>query len=238
MASSGTYSFSASNGECVLAAFERVYIRAPELRQEHMLTARRELNLLFVEWSNRQPNLWSVVRTQVALTPGVATINLPIQTVLVLDASIVLNFGSSNESRRYITPISRTEYLSYANQQTPGPPTVWWMDRLISPTLTFYPVPDSNGPYTFDYFACNQIQDANLAGGETPNVPYRWLDALVSGMVSRFARIYPPPPGVEALTFRKLCKEDAQEAWAIAATQDTENVPLVLAPSLSGYYRH
>jgi hypothetical protein len=43
------------------------------------------------------------------------------QTVLLLDGSIVLNFGTSNESRRYITPISRTEYLSYANQQTPGP---------------------------------------------------------------------------------------------------------------------
>lgn len=222
----------------MLAAFERVYIRAPELRQEHMLTARRELNLLFVEWSNRQPNLWLVVRNQVALTPGVATIALPPQTVLVLDASIVLNFGTSNESRRYITPISRTEYLSYANQQTPGAPTVWWMDRLIAPTLTFYPVPDSNGPYTFDYFSCTQIQDANLPGGETPNVPYRWLDALVSGLVSRFSRIYPTPPGYDALAFRKLCKDDAEDSWKIAATQDTEPVPMTLAPALSSYYRN
>lgn len=36
MTSSGTYVFGPSNGECVLAAFERVYIRAPELRQEHI----------------------------------------------------------------------------------------------------------------------------------------------------------------------------------------------------------
>jgi hypothetical protein len=237
MASSGTYTYSPSNGELVLAAFERVYIRAPELRQEHMLTARRELNLLFVEWSNRQVNLWSVVRTQTTLAQGVATINLPSQTVLVLDASIVLNFGQQNESRRYITPISRTEFLSYANQQTPGPPTVYWMDRLISPTLTFYPVPDNNGPYTFDYFACNQIQDANLSGGETPNAPYRWFDAITSGLVKRFSRIYPPPPGVEPLAFRKLCRDDAEEAWQFAATQDTENVPLTLAPALSAYYR-
>ena len=203
-----------------------------------MLTARRELNLLFVEWSNKQPNLWEVVRNQVTLTPGVATINLPTQTVLVLDASIVLNFGTQFESRRYITPISRTEYLSYANQQTPGPPTVYWMDRLIAPTLTFYPVPDSAGPYTFDYFSCTQIQDANLLAGETPNVPYRWCDALVSGLTARFSRLYPPPPGIEALTFRKMCKDDALDSWNIAAGQDTENVPLVLAPSLTSYYRH
>jgi len=235
--SSGAYTFLPSNGECVLAAFERVYIRAPELRQEHMLTARRELNMLFVEWSNRQPNLWLVVRNQVVLTPGIATITLPSQTVLVLDASIVLNFGTANESRRYITPISRTEYLSYANQQTPGPPTVWWMDRLIAPTLTFYPVPDSNGPYTFDYFSCTQMQDANLAGGEIPYVPYRWVDALVNGLTARFARLYPPPPSMDALAFRKLCKDDAEESWKIAAAQDIEPTPLVLSPSLVGYYR-
>lgn len=237
MASSGTFIFSPSNGECVLAAFERVYIRAPEIRQEHMLTARREINLLFVEWSNRQVNLWSVVRNQVVLTPGVATINLPLQTVLILDASVVLNFGTSQESRRYITPISRTEYLSYANQQTQGSVTVYWMDRLIAPTVTFYPVPDSNGPYTFDYFSCTQIQDAGLAGGETPNLPYRWLDAMVSGLTSRFSRLYPPPPGMDGLTFRKLCKDDAEEAWRIAAAQDTENVPLLLAPNLNSYFR-
>ena len=40
--SSGTYNFSPSNGELVLAAYERILIRAPSLRQEHMQSARRE----------------------------------------------------------------------------------------------------------------------------------------------------------------------------------------------------
>jgi hypothetical protein len=214
----------------VLAAYERVQIRAPELRQEHMASARRELNFLFSGWSNYTPNLWTVIRTQTVLTPGTATYSIPPQTIMILDASIVLNFGTANESRRYITPISRTEYLSYANQQSPGSPTVYWFDRVIAPTVTFYLVPDSNGPYTFDYFSCLQIQDANLAGGETPNVPYRWFDCIVAGMAHRLSRIY--APNLEAIR-----KSDADEAWKIAATQDTENVPLVLAPSLSSYYR-
>ncbi len=228
--SSGTYSFQPSNGELVLAAYERVQIRAPELRQEHMLSARRELNFLFSEWSNKQVNLWEVVRTQTTLTAGTATYSLTPQTVLVLDASIVLNYGTSNESRRYITPISRTEFLSYANQQTPGPPTVYWFDRLISPTVTFYPVPDNGGPYTWDYYSVTQIQDANLPGGETPDIPYRWTDALVAGLAFRLARIYAPPLEMQR-------KADAMEAWQIAATQDVEPVPLVLAPGLGAYYR-
>jgi len=230
MTSSGTYNFNISNGNISMAAYERIGVRAPEFRQEHMLSAYRELNLVLVTFSNMQPNLWAVERTQTTLTAGVATISLPNYSVLVVDASIVLNFGTSSEARRYITPISRTEYLSYANQQTPGPPTVFWQDRLITPTITFYPVPDSNGPYTFDYFWLRQLQDANLTNAETPDVPYRWLDALVASLAHRLARIYAP-------TLEAQRKADALEAWQIAATQDTENVPLVLAPSFSRYYR-
>lgn len=230
MASSGTYSFSPSNGELVLAAYERIQIRAPSLRQEHMLAARRELNFLFSSFSNRQVNLWEVTRTQTTLTAGDATESVLARTIMILDASIVLNYGESDESRRYITPISRTEYLSFANQQVTGPPTCYWFDRLISPTVTFWPVPDSNGPYTFDYFSCTQMQDANLTGGETPDVPYRWFDAIVAGMAHRLARIYAPP--LEAQR-----EKDADKAWEIAAAQDTENVPVTIAPSIGMYYR-
>lgn len=229
MTSSGAYAFSPSNGELVLAAYERIQIRAPSLRQEHMSSARRELNFLFGDFSNRQVNLWEVLRTQTTLTQGTATYPITPQTIMVLDASIVLNVGQQNESRRYITPISRSEYLTYANQQTQGPPTVFWFDRLISPTITFWPVPDGNGPYTFDWFGCTQQQDANLAGGETPDAPYRWFDAIVAGMAHRLARIYNQQ--LEAI--RKM---DAKEAWEVAATQDTENVPLVLAPQIGLFY--
>ena len=229
MTTSGTYSAFLSNADVVLSAYERVQVRAPELRQEHMLSAYKEFILLQAEWSNRQVNLWKVIRTQLTLTPGTATYTLPVQTVLVLDASVVLNFGTQNESRRYITPISRTEYLSYANQQTPGPPTQYWYDRLETPTITFYPVPDNTGPFTFDFFSVLQQQDATLPGGVTPDVPYRWLDALVAGLAYRFARLYNPQ--LEAAR-----KADYQEAWQVAAAQDTENVGLMLAPNFSTYY--
>lgn len=229
MTSSGTYAFSPSNGELVLAAYERIQIRAPSIRQEHMLSARRELNFLFGQWSNKQPNMWEVIRTQTTLVAQTPTYSISPKTVMILDASIVLNFGTQSESRRYITPISRTEYLSYANQQTPGPPNVYWFDRLISPTITFYPVPDGSGPYTLDFFSCTQMQDANLAGGETPDVPYRWFDAIVAGMSHRLSRIYAPP-------LEQIRKSDADEAWAVAATQDTENVPMTIAPAIRSYY--
>ena len=194
-----------------------------------MLSARREINFMFAEWSNRGFNLWEEVRTQTTLTQGTATYSIDPKTIIVLDVSIVLNFGQSNETRRYITPISHTEYMSYANQQTQGPPTVYWFNRLIAPTITFWPVPDGNGPYTLDILSYTQIQDANLASGETPNVPYRWFDAIVAGLSHRLSRVYAPP--LEAQR-----KADAQEAWMIAADQDTEPVPVRFVPGITAYY--
>lgn len=230
MTSSGTYAFSLSNGEAVLAAYERCQIRLPSIRQEHMLTARRELNFLLSEFSNKQVNLWEVTLRSASLSQGTATYSINANTVMLLDVYISLNQGASNQTDRYITPLSRTDYASIANKSSQGFPTSYWFDRTINPTITFWPVPDSGGPYTLNYYCCTQIQDANLPGGETPDIPYRWTDALVSGLAYRLCRVYKPE--LEAIR-----KTDAMEAWTVAATQDTENAPVAITPSVSSYYR-
>jgi len=227
--SSGTYSYTLLNSEAVLAAFERAGIRAPELRQEHMLTARRELNDLFVELSNRQVNLWSVQQLSVSLVQATATYSIPSNVVMILDAYRTLNNGTTSQIDSYLTPVSRTIYASIANKFSPGPPTQYWFDRLINPTVTMWPVPDSGGPYVFNYYAVSQLQDANLPGGETPNLPYRWLGVLLTGLAHRLARVYAPDK--EAAR-----KADYVEAWGYAAAQDTENVPTTFTPTLSSYY--
>lgn len=230
MTSSGTYNFFLSTGECVLAAYDRVRVHPTSIRQEHMLMARREMNLLLVEAANRQVNLFKVEQDSFILTPGIATYTLPAKTVLILDANIVLNPGSQfGQSNRYITPFSRTNFASLGNPNSPGPPTQYWFDRLASPTITFWPVPDNNGPYTFSYFRVVQMQDANLASGETPDLVYRWLDWFVAGLAHRFSRKYAPD-------IEQLRKADKEEAWQIAAAQDTESVNLSISPPLSRFY--
>jgi hypothetical protein len=230
MTSSGTYNFSPSNGEIVLAGFERIQVRAPSIRPEHMQSARREINFLLAGWSNKTPNLWKVQLQSTTLTQGITTASVPPQTVMILDAYISQNTAASSQVNRYVTPISRTEYASYSQPQTQGFPSVYWFDRLISPTVTFYQAPDSAGPYVFNYYACNQVQDANIASGETPDIPYRFLDAMVADIAHRMSRIYAPP--LEAIR-----KQDAKDAWDVASSQDVENVKYALAPQLSVYYR-
>ena len=236
MTSSGTYNYSLSIGEAVIEAFARCMIHPPAILQNHMLVARRETNLLLVELANRQVNLFKVEQFSTDLTQGTATYDVAPRVVMILDAYISLNNGDSNQTDRYITPFSRTDYASQSNKQTQGFPTNYWFDRLILPTVTFWPVPDDGGPYTLNYYACTQMQDANIASGETPDLPYRWLDVLVSGLAKRLARCF-PPQGMDPTAFQAARDADYNEAWMHAATQDVENVNLRLSPQIGGYYR-
>ena len=202
----------------------------PQLEQKHFYTARRQLNLMLSsEWSNKQVNLWKVQLNSQALTQGTATYTLPANVVMVLDAYRSTQQGTTSQTDIFMTPISRDDYAAYPMKQTPGPPTQFWFNRQETPTLTTYPVADNGGPYFINYYACINVQDANLAGGETPDVPNRWFDAMCAGLAYRVSRVFAPDK-------MAMLKGDYQEAWTAAATQDVENVPIRIIPKFGGYW--
>jgi len=187
-----------------------------------------ELNYLLSSWSNASgPNLWTVDLVTVPLVQGQATYTVDPSTIMMLDA--FLQFSTDPQISRLIFPISRTDYASYPNKTQQGPPTVFWFDRLLSPTFTLWPVPDSSTSYALNYYRWYQNQDANMPAGETPAVPYRFIDAMVAGLAHRLARIYAPQ-------LEQQRGVDADKAWALAATNDVENVPLSIMPGLTGYW--
>ena len=150
---------------------------------------------------------------------------------MVLDAYVTTN-NSGQSVDRIILPVSRTEYASYPNKTQQGFPTIYWFDRLISPTVTIWPVPNtSNGPSTLSYYAVTQVQDSNYTGGQTVDIPYRWLEAFANGLAYRLARIWNPP-------LVQMLKPEADESYAIAAQQDTEYVSMYVSPMVSGYWRN
>lgn len=229
MTSSGTYAYSLSNGEALRMAFERAGVRSPSLRQPHFQNARTEMNLMFSEWSNKQVNIWKTELITLTLVDGTATYDVPGRVVMILDAYLTLNNGDTDQVDRYVTPIGRSDYASYAAKFTAGLPTTYYFERTISPTITIWPVIDSSD-YVLNYYACVQLQDVSLPGGETPDIPYLWNDAFVAGMAHRMARIYSPQ-------LEDKRKMDAVEAWNIAATQNVENVNLKIQPNIGRYYR-
>jgi hypothetical protein len=193
-----------------------------------MFNARMAMNFLLSEWSNLQPNLWEVDLQTMPLTQGVATYAVPAATVMILD--LYLSTGSNPPIDRYLYPVSRTDYASYSNKTVQGVPTVFWYDRLISQNITFYPVPDGNGPYTAKFYSVRQTQDADIANGNNIEVPYRFYDAYCAGLAWKLSEHYAPQ--MEDKMFSRY-----QRALTIATTQDVENVDLYIMPGIGGYYQ-
>jgi len=224
---SGTFLFAPSLGEVVLNAYARIGVRRPDILQTHLSDARMEANLLLAKISNLQPNLWTVDLQALPLLQGSATYTVPAETVMILD--VYIRYGNPTTDRA-LYPVSRSEYSSYPNKDTQSFPTVYWFDRLISPTITLWSTPDGNGTYTLFYYRVRQIQDADYVNGQNIEIPYLWMDAFTAGLAYRLARIYAP-------SLEGQRKQDADEAWAQAAVQNTENVNIMFSPGLSSYFR-
>jgi len=229
MTTSGTYAFNPSLGELTLYAYNVCGVRNTSLAQEHMVSARMATNLMLSRWSNQGVNLWAVDLVSVPLIQGQTTYAVDGNTVMVLDAYVEID-SSSQPIDRIIMPVSRTEYASYPNKEQQGFPTVFWFDRLVSPTITLWPVPPATGTYTLKYYRVRQVQDSNFTNGQTVEIPYRWLEAFADGLAYRLAKIWSPP-------IAAALKAVADESYSIAAAQDVENVAMYISPMVSGYYR-
>ena len=228
MVSSGTYSFNPAISNLVRQAYSRIGIRGPQLAAEHMLDAYNEANLVQVELSNRIPNLWLDELYEQELDEGVATYTLNPRLV-AFQAPVISTDTAGVTIDRLIYPYSTFEYAAIPNKEQQGPPTCYWLNMLETPEVTFWPVPDGNATYTLKVRQLRQIQDADLKNGVTADIPYRWLDVYVAKLAHRFARIY-------ARDQEPLRRQDAEEAWAIAATTDKEQVPTYIMPQTFGYY--
>jgi hypothetical protein len=226
MTTSGTYDFNPSLGEITIYAYMNIGIRPASLVQEHMESARMATNMMLSRWANQGVNLWAVDLIETPLVQGQATYVVDPTTVMILDAYI-----RTDNVDRPIMPVSRTEYASYSTKSTQGFPTVFWFDRLTSPTLTLWPVPAETGTQTLRYYRVRRIQDANLANAQNAEIPYLWLEAFADGLTYRLARIWNPQIAV-------ALKGQADESYDIAAFQNVENVNTYISPMIGGYFRN
>lgn len=230
MATSGTYTFNPSLGELTLYAYNLVGVRNTALMQEHFESARVATNLMLANWANRGVNLWAVDLVTTPLVQGQATYSVDANTVVILDAYMRIDDGNSDPIDRLILPISRSEYASYPNKDQQGFTTTFWFDRLISPTVTLWPVPDGTSAQYLKYYRVRRIQDSNLQGAETVEIPYLWLDAFAQGLALRLAQIWNP----QAVAY---LKPFADEAYQIAADQNVETAQQYISPTISSYFR-
>jgi hypothetical protein len=230
MASSGTFTFNPSLGELTLYAYNLCGVRNTAILQEHMESARMAANMLCARWSNQGVNLWAVDLVTEPLVTGQSTYDVQSNTVMILDAYLTSDASGANIDR-IILPISRTEYASYPNKEQQGFPTVFWFDRLLNPTVSLWPVPNTdNGPQYLKYYRVIRLQDAGMVNGQTLDIPYLWMEAFAYGLAYRLAQIWSP---AMAATLKPM----ADESYQIAADQNVETAQQYISPMISGYFR-
>jgi len=229
MTASGTYNYNPSLGELTLYAFNLCGIRNTALLQEHMESARMAANLLLGRWSSEGVNLWMVNLQTIPLVAGQASYSLPSNNIVMLDTYIETDNGTGAPIDRLILPISRTEYASYPNKEQQGFPTTYWQDRLITSTVTLWPVPDGTQT-SLKYYQVCQIDDANFTNGQTVNVPVYFMEAFAYGLAQRLSLIWAPEKTM-------ILKPLADEAYLIAVQQNVETAQQYISPMISGYFR-
>jgi hypothetical protein len=183
------------------------------------------MNLLFQDWANRGLNLWTIDSATIPLVAGTATYVLPTDTVDLIDHVIRTGAGNvSTQADLTITRISGSTFATLPNKLTTGRPIQIWVQRLLVPQITVWPIPDTTTPYQLVYWRLRRIQDAGT-GSNTQDVPFRFLPALVSGLAYYLSMKV--PGGLERMP---MLKAQYDQDWSLATEEDRERATVRFVP--------
>ena len=226
MAVSGTKTFELDVADYIEEAFERCGI---EIRTGYdQRTARRSLNLLLAEWSNRGLNQWTIERVTIPIIVATPSYVLPSTVIDFLTVVVRMPTGPSTPSQVDLTVdrISRDYYLNIPNKLTQGRPVQYVVDRQITPVLFVWPTPDQSYNLIVDRLV--RMDDAG-SGSNTLQVPFRFYPCLAAGLAYYIA-MKKAPDRVQ------LLKAVYEEEFDRAMSEDRDRAALSLTP-VRDYYR-
>ena len=219
MTTSGTTTFNLSIDDLVEEAFERCGMRPQSGYQ--LSSARRSLNLLFLDWANRGLNLWTIEQATYTLVQGTNEIELESSVVNVLEAVIRQN-SEGTVTDIYIERISREDYLNTPNKTTQARPAQFYVQRTNTPKVFFYPAADQT--YDFVYYRIRRIQDAGDYTNDA-DVNFRFLPCLASGLAYYLSLKFAAD---RAAALKAIYDED----FTRAAMEDRDTASVQFVPDL------
>ena len=177
MATSGTRAFNLNVATAIEEAYE---LAGLEARTSYdAVTARRSLDIMFADWSNRGVQMWEVSKQTQTLTKGTNEYTLNAHDIDILDAYIERTVNGTVTDYQ-LTRIDRNEYISIPTKSTESRPTQFWLERLTTPVVHLYPTPE-NSTDKLIYYSWQRIQDAGASVNDT-DIPSRFIPCLVSGL--------------------------------------------------------
>jgi len=221
MATSGSKDFELDVADYIEEAFERCGL---EVRTGYDLkTAKRSLNLMLADWSNRGLNQWTIKQRSLTLTANDGEYNLSSDVIDVL--SVVVRVSDTDYS---LIRLSRDDYITIPTKTSTGRPNQFFLDRQITPNLKLWPVPDSSTTYTVYYDALTRMDDADIYTN-TMDMPFRFYPCLAAGLAYYLSLKKNPQR-------TPLLKSVYEEEFQRAAEEDRDRASFNVVPNV-GYYR-
>jgi len=144
-------------------------------------SARRSLNLLLIDLSNREYPLGHLEQRELQLQPGVSEYQLGEDLLGILD----LNYRSPDNIDTPVNNQSPFDFFNIADKQVESnKPSVYCFDRTTTPpTMRVWPVPSSTNPTPgkITYWAIRRHKDVTKSY-QLVDLNYRYLPALSAGL--------------------------------------------------------
>lgn len=126
-----------------------------------------------------------VTRTTQALVASTAAYTLADCLDVVIDANNAAGMiVPSSGSETVVQAITRAEYQAISNKDSTGTPSLVYIERLATVTVTFWPVPAATS--TFRYSALRWPRDMDT-GARTLDLSKRWQKAIVYSLAHQLA---------------------------------------------------
>jgi len=214
VATSGLTTFNLDVADIMEEAYERCGL---ELRSGYdAKTARRSMNIMLQEWSNRGINLWKVNKTSQALVKGTASYTLDAKIIDLLDVNLKRSTTELSMSR-----LSRADYHARPNKTTEARPSQYYVERTSTPVLYIWPTPE-NSTDTIEYYAMEKLENVGTSLNNV-DVPVRFIPALVAGLAYYISMKKNP----ERIT---LLKSVYEEEFTRALEEDRERASSFFVP--------
>ena len=206
-----------SIADIVEEAYERIGIQGVSGYQ--LKGARRSLNIMFQEWSNRGLHYWEVANNSITLVNGQSVYTMFRSTadgtssataVYGVDDILEASYRNSDSIDTPLTKINRSTYQALSNKTSTGQPTQYFVQRFIDKiTVTLYLTPGSDqaGEF-FNYYYVKRIQDAGDYTNDA-DVPYRFVPCMVAGLAYYLA-VKNAPDKIQML--KMLYEDELQRA--------------------------
>lgn len=226
MATSGTVTYRPNIEEIIDEAFERCGIDTQTRTGNAATSARRSLNLLFSEWSNRGWNYWTVSYKTVTLVADQAAYTLDAGLVDMIDV-VYRKVSGSTSTDQSMSRVAISDYNQIPDKTSSGVSSQYMIDRQYTPIMTVWPVPD-NATDSIRYYGIFQPEDVT-ASNQDADIPYRWTDALCAGLAAKLAVKFSPE---RANNLFQLY----ERAFQFASDEEGSNVRLRLKPTGMNLY--